>query len=200
MLVAGWRAVPPPGIAAERFAAAALADTYEVLADLVGVTPVVLGGEPSEVAELLWPGSVGLAAPPQPGLAAVVARLISAGLDVDECVVVPADMPDLPALVLAKAFKALGTADLVVAPARGGSRGSAALGVRVPWPSWLPPGLHLDLSFSTADLNQLRSLAPRRNAVAEVTGWHRLTTPGQVGQLDPGLEGWDRVRLLLEGR
>ena len=41
--------------------------------------------------------------------------------EMDELVVVPADVPDLPALVLAKVFKALQRADIVLAPERTGA-------------------------------------------------------------------------------
>jgi hypothetical protein len=30
-------------------------------------------------------------------------------------------------------------------------------------------------------------------------GWHRLRTPDDLRLLDPGLEGWENTRALLEG-
>jgi hypothetical protein len=30
-------------------------------------------------------------------------------------------------------------------------------------------------------------------------GWHRMRSPESVHRLDPRLEGWDNVRLLLSG-
>ena len=87
----------PEGIAPDAFAAACLLDSYEVLADLIGVRSGIAG--PAEVAELLWPGALQLRAD-------ITMRTIAGQLsrEVDELVVVPADVPDLPGLVLAKLF------------------------------------------------------------------------------------------------
>ncbi len=195
LVLARHQAVAPPGIDPVVFAAAALADVYDVLSELVDVTAGVVGGDPAAVAELLWPADLAL---PPLGPAAVVDQLAGGvGPDggVAQCVLVAGDVPDLPGLVLAKVFRALGRADVVLAPARGEPGRVVALGVRVPWPSWVPPDLDLD----DVDAETLVALAPRRTAVAVGPDWHRLTSPGQTDRLDPGLEGWDNVRVVLAG-
>ncbi|MGI8457501.1 MAG: hypothetical protein ACR2LI_05260 [Propionibacteriaceae bacterium] len=198
LVLARHAAVGPPGIDPLAFADAALADTYEVLSELVDVTAGIVGGAPDAVADLLWPSDLGF---PELGPAAVVHRLAKGsgpgGADnaVGQCVLVAADVPDLPGLVLAKVFRALGRADVVLAPARGEPGRLVALGVRVPWPAWVPDDLDLD----DVDPEALVALAPRRTAIAVGPDWHRLTSPGQTDRLDPGLEGWDNVRLVLAG-
>ena len=177
----------PPGVDPAAFAAACLADSYEVLADLVGVTAGIVGaGE--EVADLLWPGSLQLL--PNPSLKALAEPLTGR---YDELVLVPADVPDLPGLVLAKVFKALQHAEVCVAPERGGRGGCVALGLRLPWPSWVVEDLDLDRDL----LGELTSRAPSRRAVAAGPDWHRLRSPDSVHRLDPGLEGWELTRSLL---
>jgi hypothetical protein len=174
----------PDGVDPAELARAALADGYEVLADLVGVRSGIVG--PPDVAELLWPGGLRL---PDSDLAGLAAALHG---DADELVVVAADAPDLPGLVLAKVFKVLHRSDAVVAPARGG--GCVALGVRLPLAPWLA-GLVLDLD---ADLGSgLAAAAPRHDRVALAPAWHRLRTPADIARLDPGLEGWEETRAVL---
>jgi hypothetical protein len=182
----GAGAAAPRGVEPEDLARAALADTYEVLADLVGVRSGIVGD--AGAADLLWPGALHLPDAPLAGLAA------SLGTDVDELVVVPGDTPDLPGLVLAKVFKVLHRSDVVLAPERGGP-GAVALGVRLPLADWLVP---LDLDLDVPDLAaRLRAAAPRRSAVQAAPDWHRLRTPAALARLDPGLEGWEETRELL---
>lgn len=164
---------------------AALADTYEVLADLVGVRSGIAGGP--EVAELLWPGALHV---PDLPVTALAHRL---ACGVDELVMVPGDVPDLPALVLAKVFKVLHRTDVAVAPERGGA-GCVALGLRLPLASWLEEEV-LDLDDDPYE--RLLGRAPRRTACQRTPDWHRLRTPEALGRLDPGLEGWEETRLLL---
>lgn len=180
----------PPGIDPQAFAAACLADSYEVLADLVEVTSGVVGTE-EEASELLWPGSVRL--DPQTSTRRLVAQVDQR---FDEVVFIPADVPDLPGLVLAKVFKALQRADVCLAPARGLAGGLVAIGVRAPWPSWI--SIDLDLDHDPAE--SLAQLAPRRTRLAVGQDWHRMRGPGAVSRLDPGLEGWEMTRSLLSGR
>jgi hypothetical protein len=179
----------PPGIDRDAFAAACLADSYELLADLVEVSSGVAGEAPG-LDELLWPGAVRLAgsAPLHEWVADLRDRY-------DEVVMLPADVPDLPGLVVAKVFKALQRAEVCLAPERAGG-GLAALGVRVPWPEWLPRDLDLDVN----PVERLLALAPGRNRVAVGPDWHRLRNPAAIGRLDPGLEGWETTRSLLSGR
>lgn len=184
----GAGAAAPPGVAGADLARAALADTYEVLADLVEVTSGVAG--PPEVAELLWPGSLRLPDLPPLELAALVSP------DWDELVVVPADVPDLPGLVLAKVFKVLHRSDVVVAPERGGW-GCAAVGLRLPAADWLQDQ---QLDLDTDPYQRLTDAAPARGRCLRAPDWHRLRTPEALGRLDPGLEGWEETRALLSGR
>jgi Uncharacterized protein conserved in bacteria (DUF2064) len=187
VVIARYAAAAPPGIDQIAFAAASLADTYEVIADLVDVDSAIAG--PESVEELLWPGARRF--PADWG----VAELVGAADGYDEVVVVPADVPDLPGLVLAKVFRALQRAEVCVAPDRHGE-GCVAIGVRRPTASWLPSSLTLD----TSPVATLALAAPRRNLVAVAPDWHRLTSPAGVHRLDPGLEGWDETRALLSGR
>jgi len=107
-------------------------------------------------------------------------------------VLLPADLPDLPGLLVAKAFRALRRAEVVVAPEVAGS-GIALLGCRLPWPGWMPS----DLDLGAVSVAVLRSCAPRVGAVATTPPWHRLRTPGAARRLDLGLEGWEETRALL---
>jgi hypothetical protein len=183
------RAAAPPGIDPTAFADACLADTYETLADLVEVRSGVAG--PPEVAELLWPGALHLS-----GELSVAGLADALADQADELVVVPADVPDLPGLVLAKLFKVLHRVDLATAPERAGA-GCVALGLALPLASWLPAER---LTLDHDPYPELLDLAPDRRRVARGPDWHRLRTPADVHRLDPGLEGWDETRALLSGR
>jgi len=179
----------PPGIDPAAFATACLADTYEVLADLVSVESGVVGDHPG-LDEMIWPGAIRRTG--SPSLRRLAADLAGR---FDELVVVPADVPDLPGLVLAKVFKALQRADVVVAPQRAAS-GCTALGVRLPWSEWLPDDLDLDDNPA----ERLAGRAPNRRNLAIGPDWHRMSTPESINRLDPGLEGWEYTRALLAGR
>jgi hypothetical protein len=187
VVVARCAGVPPPGVPPDAFAAACLADTYEVLADLVGVDCAVAG--PESVESLLWPGHRRL--PAEVGLVEAATLL----RDYDELVLVPADVPDLPGLVVAKVFRALQSADVCIAPDRFGP-GCVAVGVRLPIARWLPTDLDLDRNR----LAELMTRAPRRSLVREAPDWHRMSGPDAVHRLDPRLEGWEETRALLTGR
>lgn len=179
----------PPGVAGPEFARSCLADTYEVLDDLVEVSSGICG--PPETEELLWPGGLHL---PDFPIADIAARVAT---DFDELVLVPADLPDLPGLVLAKMFKVLHRVDVTISPERGGS-GCAALGLALPVADWIP---ELDLDDDPYDrLQELAPPAPAgRGRCVRSPDWHRLRTPDAVHRLDPGLEGWEHTRALLSG-
>jgi hypothetical protein len=186
VVLARHRAVAPPGVDAGELADAALADSYEVAADLVGVDATIAG--PARVAELLYPGARVL-----PGEADLTA--LSAGAAADgyqQVVFLPADAPDLPGLVVAKMFKALQRAAVCVAPERWG-RGCLALGATVPLADWVVLPSDLD----TDPRPGLQARAPRRSQVVTTPDWHRLRTEQAVAGLDPALEGWEQTRLLL---
>lgn len=174
----------PSGVDAAALGRAALADTYEVLADLVDVRSGIAG---AEAADLLWPGGLALL---DGDVLALADRLAGTA---DELVVVPGDVPDLPGLVLAKVFKVLHRSDVVVAPARADG-GCVALGLRLPVAPWL---LGRDLDLDLDPTVSLRAAAPARGRVAEAPPWHRLRDPGALARLDPGLEGWEETRALL---
>ena len=175
----------PPGVDPTAFARACLADTYEVASDLVGARSGLVG--PPDLDELLWPGSLRL---DDQGLL----DLLSACADLaDEVVLVPADVPDLPGLVLAKQLKVLHRADVAVAPERDGP-GCVALGLRLPVARWVPvERLDLDLDPRST----LRAAAPSADLVVTTPDWHRLRGPTAVHRLDPHLEGWEETRALL---
>lgn len=175
----------PLGISPDAFARACLADSYEVLADLVGVTSGIAGS--AWAGELLWPGGLLLPDLPVLELAAQVAA------DFDELVVVAADVPDLPGLVLAKMFKVLHRVDVTLAPDRGGP-GCVAVGISLPGAAWLP---ELDLD---GPRDAVTAAAPSRQRCVTSPDWHRLRTPESVHRLDPGLEGWEETRALLSGQ
>ena len=176
----------PQGIDPDAFAAACLLDSYEVLADLVDIRSGIAG--PESAAELLWPGALHF--PTEMTVPAMAHQLSG---EADELVVVPADVPDLPGLVLAKLFKVLHRTDIAIAPEHGGD-GCVAIGVSLPVAEWIP-----DDAF---DLNQnpfprLSAIAPRRSRCTLTPTWHRLRMPADVHRLDAGLEGWEETRALL---
>lgn len=187
VVLAEVEAVPPPGVPAGLFADACRADTYEVLAGLEGILSGIAGGPAYE--ELLWPDSVLV---PASTVRGVVEWAVGQFTTV---VVVPADVPDLPQLVIAKVFKSLIRARVSVAPERGGG-GSLAIGIRLPWPEWLPP----DLTFADDPYADLAARVPDRRWLTRGPDWHRLSSPGATDRLDPGLEGWEETRALLAGR
>ena len=178
----------PEGIDPADLAAACLLDAYEVVADLIGVKSGIAG--PPSVAEMLWPEALHL--PNDITLGAIADQLSRVA---DELVVLPADLPDLPGLVLAKLFKVLHRTDIGIAPERAGN-GRAAIGVSLPLADWIP---HDALDLDHNPYSRLSAIAPRRSRCVLTPAWHRLRTPADVHQLDPGLEGWEETRALLAG-
>jgi hypothetical protein len=179
----------PVGIDPAAFAGACLLDSYEVVADLIGVTSGIAG--PPSVAEMLWPGALHLATDVT---VPVMARQLSG--EADELVVLPADVPDLPGLVLAKLFKVLHRTDIAIAPERSGN-GCVAIGVSLPLADWIAED-PFDLDHNP--YTRLSAIAPRRSRCTLTPAWHRLRTPVDLQRLDPGLEGWEETRALLAGR
>jgi hypothetical protein len=206
----------PPGVPPLDYALALLEDTYEVLQGLAGVEAAVAvpADEPwrSEVRTRLWPGTPLLPLPgdtgPNPAgrLLHELANAASVGVppqppgpeqgapQATQVVLVAADAPDLPGLVLAKCFSALENTSVAAAPALRG--GLVALGCRLPVPDWLTAaGVGLDTEDAP---ERLRAAAPRRSLVL-VPPWRRLRLPADIASLDPGLEGWEATRALLSG-
>jgi hypothetical protein len=178
----------PVGVDSSVFAAACLLDSYEVVADLIGVTSGIAG--PGSAAEMLWPG--GLHLPDDITVPTMAGQLSEVA---DELVVLPADLPDLPGLVLAKLFKVLHRTDIAIAPERGGV-GCAAIGLSLPLADWIPDDA-FDLDHNPFE--RLSAAAPRRSRCTLTPAWHRLRTPNDLRRLDPGLEGWEETRALLAG-
>ena len=179
----------PEGVDPKTFAAACLLDSYEVVADLIDVRSGIAG--PASVAELLWPGALHL--PPDIAVSAMAHQLSG---EADELVVVPADVPDLPGLVLAKLFKVLHRSDIGIAAEHGRS-GCVAIGISLPLADWIPDdAFNLDRN----PFPRLSAIAPRRSRCTLTPTWRRLRTPADVDQLDPNLEGWEETRALLSGR
>jgi hypothetical protein len=188
-VLAGHEVATPPGTDPADFRLAVLEDTYEVVAGLEFVTPVLALTTPDEDAEAItWPGTEVVRTS---GLRQLLDDL--AGLGAEQAAVVAHDAPDLPPLLLGKLFRALGGGEVAICPAKDG--GLVALAARLPAPSWLD-GIDLD----TVDApSRLRAAAGRPGAVRSGPGWHRLRTAADLSRLDPGLEGWDNTRILLGG-
>src|SRR5215211_4733674 len=178
----------PVGVDSSVFAAACLLDSYEVVADLIGVTSGIAGS--ASAAEMLWPG--GLHLPEDITVPTMAGQLSEVA---NELVVLPADLPDLPGLVLAKLFKVLHRTDIAIAPERGRD-GCAAIGLSLPLADWIPDDA-FDLNHNPFE--RLSAAAPRRSRCTLSPAWHRLRTPDDLRRLDPGLEGWEETRALLAG-
>jgi hypothetical protein len=186
-VLAGREVMAPPGTDPEEFRLAVLEDTYEVVAGLELVTPVLaLTGADAGAEAITWPGTQVVRTT---GLRALLDTL--AGLGADQAAVVAHDAPDLPSLLLGKLFRGLGGGEVAICPAAGG--GLVALAARLPAPAWLG---EIDLDTPDAP-GRLRAAAGRPGAVRSGPGWHRLRTPADLSRLDPGLEGWDNTRRMV---
>jgi hypothetical protein len=182
-------AASPPGTDPAAFRLALLEDTYEVVAGLEFVTPVLALTAPDPDAEAVtWPGTPVLRTT---GLRPLLGALYDLGAD--HAAVVAYDAPDLPPLLIGKLFRALGGGEVAVCPAGGG--GLVALAARLPAPAWIA-GVELDTPDAPS---RLRAAAGRPGAVRSGPGWHRLRTAEDLSRLDIGLEGWDNTRALLAG-
>ncbi|GHE35323.1 hypothetical protein GCM10017673_42640 [Streptosporangium violaceochromogenes] len=181
-------AAAPPGVDPGEFLRAAAEDTYEVVAGLDLVAPVLLTSVPG-MDEIVWPGTPVVEIPDLSGAALVEAAFAALPYG-GQAVLVSGDAPDLPPLLIGKLFRRLGRARVAVCPAAGG--GAVAIAAHLPLLNWARVG------FDDPDpVRNLRAAAPAPRTVAAGPGWHRLRAPGDVGVLDPGLEGWDNTRALL---
>ncbi|MFD0901162.1 hypothetical protein [Actinomadura sediminis] len=190
----GGRGAAPPGVDPGEFRLALLEDAYEVVAGLELVTPALVLDPPDQpdAEAVTWPGTpiVRAATPPD-----AFAALHAAGAA--EAVLVAGDAPDLPPLLIGKLFRALGQAPAAACAAR--PDGLVALAARLPLPGWLAGAL-TEVDLDTPDaLARLRAAAPRPGLVPQGPGWHRIRTAADLRFLDPGLEGWENTRALLEG-
>ncbi|MBX6386035.1 MAG: DUF2064 domain-containing protein [Microbispora sp.] len=177
----------PPGVDPDEFLTAMAEDTYEMIAGLELVRPVILSAGVPGLEGIAWPGTPVL---PIASPAAAFPALHACDETAEEAVVVGADAPDLPPLLIGKLFRELGRAHLAVCPAEGG--GAVAVAARLPVPEWAAPDLD-----EPDIVAAMRRRAPGPRMVATGPGWHRLRKPQDVARLDPGLEGWDNTRALL---
>ncbi|WP_242608865.1 hypothetical protein [Actinomadura formosensis] len=188
----------PPGIDPDEFRLALLEDTYEAVAGLELVTPALVLHPPDQpdAEAVTWPGTPIVR---EATLAGAFAALHALGAG--SAALIAPDAPDLPPLLIGKLFRALGSAPSAACQAEGGTgaHGLVALAARLPLPDWLATALH-DVDLDTPDaLARLRAAAPRPGAMPQGPGWHRLRTAADLRFLDPGLEGWENTRALLEG-
>ncbi|HEU5024928.1 MAG TPA: hypothetical protein VFV01_08400 [Spirillospora sp.] len=184
----------PPGVDGAEFRLAMLEDVYEVAAGLEFVTAalVVDPDGPPDAETITWPGTPIVR---EPAPAAAFAALHALGAP-EAALIVP-DAPDLPPLLLGKLFRALGSAPAAACQAAEGN-GLVALAARLPLPGWLAAALG-ETGFDAPDaLARLRAAAPRPGLVPQGPGWHRIRTPADLRFLDPGLEGWENTRYLLQ--
>ncbi|XVQ84741.1 DUF2064 domain-containing protein [Microbispora siamensis] len=183
LVTPGMADAAPPGVDPAEFLTAMAEDTYEMVAGLELVRPVILSAGVPGLEDIAWPGTPVLSiASPAAAFAALPPE--------DEAVIVSADAPDLPPLLIGKLFRELGRAHLAVCPAEGG--GAVAVAARLPVPEWAAPDLD-----EPDVVAAMRRRAPGPRMVATGPGWHRLRKPQDVARLDPGLEGWDNTRALL---
>jgi MobA-like NTP transferase domain len=203
-------AAAPPGVDPVAFGRALVEDSCDLAAGLELVTPAVAVSEPARrhlgsLRELVWPGTPVFELPAGgEGLVAQTLRALAAR-GADQAIVLTADAPDLPPLLIGKLLRALGAArraDFAVCPAEGG--GLVALAAWLPVADWFAGvAASLGLPDSSAELDvpdftvRLRGGAPRRGLVQSAPGWHRLRSADDLKRLDPGLEGWQATRDVL---
>ncbi|MBF8191574.1 hypothetical protein ITP53_38950 [Nonomuraea sp. K274] len=177
----------PPGVDRRVFLEAIAEDTYEMVAALEVVTPVLITSVP-DLEEIVWPGTEVITIKDDEPLKMILNRIRA-----EQAAVISADAPDLPPLLVGKLFRELGRAEITICPADNG--GAVALACALPAPAWADPDLDDANVVAT-----LRAQAPGPRRVATTPGWHRLRTGDDVERLDPGLEGWDNTRALIRAR
>ena len=141
------------------------------------------------LAELGWPG-IKRYVLPDFAISSVFTILAADGYE--QAVLLAADAPDLPGLVIAKLLRPLSTRPVAAAPDLSAPVGLLGLAATLPAPSWLPP-----TGLDELTPQSLRRLSPQVTDVAPAAGWHRLGTSADLARLDPRLEGWDSTRSLL---
>jgi hypothetical protein len=183
----GWT---PPGVNPAAWRLALAEDVLDVLATMAEVEAgaAVAVEDRALLSEVGWPGLPGYAVPALT-LPSVLAAVSADGYE--QAVLMAADAPDLPGMLIAKLLRPLTTRPAAAAPTIGGP-GLIGFAARLPAPEWLPAAGLDDLTPQ-----ELRRLAPTAVDVAGTPGWHRLRGPDDLARLDPGLEGWDATRNLL---
>jgi hypothetical protein len=192
----------PPGVDPLVWRTALAEDVVDLLATLSEVEPAIAttAADRSLAAAVAWPTmpvyEVSAATP-----SAAFAAAAEDGYD--QAVVLAADVPDLPALLIGKLLRPLSTRTLSIAPASAaqadasddpdhGGPGLLGMAARLPAPDWLP-----DVDLDRGSVAVLRAAAPRGADVAVAPGWRRMRGPADLGTLDLAIEGWDATRALL---
>ncbi len=193
----------PPGVDAQRWRRALAEDVVDLLTGLAEVDVLIAAvAADLHLAEAVrWPGTVVLPLPgDRPRAVGALAAAQAAGYD--QALVLPADLPDLPALLIGKLFRPLTSRSVVVAAVEPASPGLIGLASRLPAPAWLTA---YDPDLEVVGVAQLRDAARtaagtgQPAGLATAPGWHRLRGPDDLGYLDVDLEGWEATRLLLAG-
>jgi hypothetical protein len=180
----------PPGVDPERWRSALAEDVVDRLATLSEVEPAIaaVAADRPVADAVAWPSMRVYDLP----AATVNAALAAAAADgFDQAVVIAADVPDVPGLVLGKLLRPLTTKPVAVAPAEHDA-GLLGVAARLPVPDWLPP---IDLDAGRASV--IRKAAPNPGDVAVTAAWRRVRGQADLATLDPAVEGWDATRLLL---
>jgi hypothetical protein len=189
----------PPGVELDAWRYALAEDVVDLLTALAEVD-VVLAAPPGTrpLAEAIrWPRMPVYDLTAATPLAALRA---ATGAGYHQAVVLPADAPDLPTLVLGKLFRPLTTRPVAAAPADptpdDAVSGLVGLAASLPVAGWLAdhdPDLDVD------SLATLRAAARAAGASgpAAAPGWGRQRGPADLAALDPDLEGWESTRALL---
>jgi hypothetical protein len=183
----------PPGVEPDAWRRALAEDMVDLLVTLREIEPAIaaVAGDRGLVDAVAWPGM------PAYEVASFDLRSVLGAVAADgyaEAVVLAADAPDLPGLLVGKLLRPLTTRTLCVAVADRDGAGLLGVAARLPAPDWLPAA-----DLDSGSVAALRAAAPRPVDVAVAPGWRRLKGPADLARLDPGLEGWDATRALLSG-
>jgi hypothetical protein len=180
----------PAGLDPTAWRLALAEDVVDVLATLAEVDAAVAvrSSEAGLSRSVGWPGLHAYAVPVL-DVPSVFAAAHADGYE--QAVLLAADAPDLPGLVIAKLLRPLSTRPVAAAPSLSGS-GLLGLASVLPAPSWLPA-----TDLDALSPQSLRRLSPQVTDVAPASGWHRLRSGADLDRLDPRLEGWDATRALL---
>ncbi|GGM32878.1 hypothetical protein ACFFX1_04950 [Dactylosporangium sucinum] len=179
----------PPGVDLETWRAALAEDVVDLLAPLPQIQPAIaaVAADLPLATKIAWP-STRIYPVASPTIGAALRAAEADGHD--RAVVVLADAPDLPAMLIGKLIRPLSSKTVAVAPSHTG--GILAVATRLPVPEWLP-----DLDADSGDVASARRPSPDPSQVVSAPGWHRLRGPDDLRRLDLGLDGWDATRSLL---
>ena len=184
----------PVGVDPAEWRLALAEDLLDVFAAMVEVEPAVAIQEADAalLGQIGWPGLRGYVVPVL-DVATVFTAVAADGYD--QAVLLAADAPDLPGMLIAKLLRPLSSRPVAAAPATSPGRGLLGLSATIPAASWLPAA-----GLDELTPQSLRRLAPHITDVAPAPGWHRIRSDADLARLDPRLEGWDATRSLLSTR